>query len=92
MPKFTIEQPHALPTADVRKRLDTMNEKLSTKYGIEAKWTSDSKATFSRTGATGTLHIEPAKVSVSIDLAFMLSPMKSQIEGKIRDELVKALA
>lgn len=92
MPKFSIEHPHALPAPDVRQRLDRMSQQLSSKYGIDAKWSSDTRATFSRTGASGTIVCEPSKVVVSVDLSFALTPMKGQIETRIRDELQKALA
>ena len=92
MAKLTIEHPHALPPAEVKKRLDVLNEKLSTKYGIEAKWKSDTEATFKRTGATGTLLSQPGKVVVNLDLSFLLSPMKDQVEGRIKQELARVLA
>ena len=92
MPKFTIEHPHALPPTDVKQRLDKLSERLSSKYGIDAKWSSDTRASFSRTGASGTISCEPSKVVVFVDLSFALTPMKGQIEGRIRDELVRALS
>jgi putative polyhydroxyalkanoate system protein len=92
MPKFTIEHPHSLPATEVKQRLDKLSERLSTKYGIDAKWSSDTRATFNRAGASGSIVCEPNKVSVNVDLTFMLSAMKGQIESRIRDELAKALA
>ena len=92
MPKITIEQPHALPPAEARQRLDKLNEKLASKYGIHAKWTSDTKATFDRTGATGSIACEAGRVVVHVDLSFALSMMKGQVETRIREELKKALA
>lgn len=91
MPKFTISQPHALPSDEVRKRLDAMRERLSTKYGIDAQWTSDTQATFDRTGASGTIQCFADKVEVFVDLSFLLTAMKDQIESRIRSELQKAL-
>jgi putative polyhydroxyalkanoate system protein len=92
MPKFSIEHPHKLPPTDVKQRLDQLSARLSSKYGIDAKWSSDTRATFSRTGASGSIVVEPSKVTVHVDLSFALTPMKSQVESRIRDELAKALA
>ncbi len=92
MPKFTVSQPHALPADEVRKRLDTLRDRLSTKYGIDAQWKTATEAVFDRTGASGTIQCFPDKVEVSVDLSFFLGAMKDQIESRIRTELQKVLA
>ena len=91
MPKMTIEKSHQLPADEVRKRLDSLSETLSTKYGIDAEWKSNTEAVFKRTGASGSIHCLADKVVVNVDLSFALTPMKSQVEGRIRHELEKAL-
>lgn len=92
MPKVTVEQTHALSQDEVKKRLDAMNERLSAKFGLDARWTSDTQATFKQTGASGSIHCAPGRVVVMVDLSFALTLMKSRIEIRIRDELGKALA
>ena len=92
MPKVVIEHPHALDAVEVRKRLDTLSEKLSSKYGIDAHWKNDTEATFKRTGASGSIVCHPGKVVVHVDLSIMLSPMKGQVETRIKSELEKVLA
>lgn len=92
MPKFTIEHQHALAAAEVKQRLDTLNQRLSTKYGIAAQWKSETEATFKRTGASGSISVHPGKVVVAVDLSMLLSPMKSEVESRIRRELENALA
>jgi putative polyhydroxyalkanoate system protein len=91
MPKLQIVHPHALEPAEVRRRLDALNRTLADKYGIEARWTSDSEAEFKRTGASGFIRTLADRVVVDIDLSFALSPVKSKVEGRIRDELKRAL-
>jgi putative polyhydroxyalkanoate system protein len=91
MPKLTIEQPHALPHPEVRQRLSTLEERLATKYGIEAKWVSDTHAEIKRTGATGFIRCTSDRVVVEIDLSFALSPVKSKVESRVREELARAL-
>ena len=92
MPKVVIEQSHSLDASEVRKRLDTLSEKLSSKYGIDAHWKNDNEATFKRTGASGSIVCQPGKVTVNVDLSLVLSPMKHQVETRIRSELEKVLA
>ena len=92
MPKFTIEHPHTLSPADVKARLDKLNHRLSTKYGIDSQWKSPTEATFKRTGASGSITCHPGKVVVAVDLSMLLGPMKSEVESRIRRELEKALA
>ena len=92
MPKMSIEKAHALPPEEVRKRLDALSQTLSDKYGIVSEWKSETEAVFKRTGASGSIHCLADKVVVNVDLSFALTPMKSQVEGRIRHELEKALA
>jgi putative polyhydroxyalkanoate system protein len=91
MPKLTIEQSHDLEPAQVRTRLEALNARLAEKYGLDAKWKSDTEAVFDRTGATGTIQVRPGKVQINIDLSFALTPLRSKIETRIREELAKAL-
>src|SRR5262249_58125456 len=52
MAKLNIEQTHALPVDEVKKRLQGLADKLAEKYGIQAKWTSDRQADIKRTGVS----------------------------------------
>jgi putative polyhydroxyalkanoate system protein len=92
MPKLHIEHPHSLEPAEVKQRLDSLSARLAQKYGIDAQWKSDTEATFKRTGASGTIRCHPDKVAIDVDLSFALTPMKGQVESRIRDELSRALA
>ena len=53
MAKLNIEQAHALPLDEVKRRLQELADRLSAKYGIDAKWTSDREAKLKRTGVSG---------------------------------------
>ncbi len=92
MPKLTIEQPHSLPIAEAKQRLQTLSDQLATKYGIAAKWTSDREAEIKRTGVTGKIVCAETKVSILLDLSFTLTPLKGTIEERVRAELKKALS
>ena len=92
MAKLKIEQNHELEPAEAKRRLTELQARLAQKYGIEGKWVSDSEAHIARTGAKGTIKNEPGRVTVELDLNFLLSPMKEKIENRVRQELVTALA
>ena len=92
MAKLNIEQAHALPIDEVKKRLQELADRLSAKYGIDAKWTSDREASLKRTGVSGLIKIAEDKVAVLLDLSFALSPVKGKIQERIERELKSALA
>lgn len=92
MPKLTIAHPHKLDSGEVKQRLEKLNQQLSSKYGISATWTTPTRATFNRTGASGSIECGTDRVVVNVDLSFALSPVKGKVEERIRSELAKALA
>ncbi|HEX6836518.1 MAG TPA: polyhydroxyalkanoic acid system family protein [Polyangia bacterium] len=92
MAKLNIEQAHALPLDEVKRRLQELADRLSAKYGIDAKWTSDREATLKRTGVSGLIKVGEDKVAVLLDLSFALLPMKGKIQERIARELKSALA
>jgi putative polyhydroxyalkanoate system protein len=92
MAKLNIEQTHALPVEEVKKRLQALADKLSEKYGINAKWVSDREAEVKRTGVSGKITCNESKVTVFLDLSFMLNPLKEKIESRVRRELETCLA
>jgi putative polyhydroxyalkanoate system protein len=92
MAKLAIEQAHALPLDEVKKRLEEVANKLSAKYGIDAQWIGDREASLKRTGVSGTIKLLENKVSVLLDLSFALLPLKGKIQERIEHELQTALA
>jgi putative polyhydroxyalkanoate system protein len=92
MAKLNIEQAHALPIDEVKRRLQELADRLSAKYGIDAKWTSDREATLKRTGVSGVIKVAEDKVAVLLDLSFALLPVKGKIQERIERELKSALA
>lgn len=92
MAKLNIEQAHALPLDEVRRRLHELAERLSTKYGIDAEWTSEREAKLKRIGVSGVITLAEDKVAVFLDLSFALLPMKGKIQERITRELKSALA
>ncbi|HZS38387.1 MAG TPA: polyhydroxyalkanoic acid system family protein [Polyangia bacterium] len=92
MPKLTIEQTHGLPLDEVKKRLQALADRLSAKYGIDARWISDREAAVKRTGVTGKISCSETKVTVVLDLSFVLSPLAGKVESRVKQELAQALA
>ncbi len=92
MAKLNIEQAHSLPLDEVKRRLEALADRLSAKYGIDAKWTSDREASLKRTGVSGIITLAEDKVAVLLDLSFALLPMKGKIQERIARELKSALA
>jgi putative polyhydroxyalkanoate system protein len=92
MAKLSIEQAHALPLDEVKKRLQALADRLGEKYGIESRWVSDREANIKRIGAKGKISCTEALVTVSLDLSFALLPLKHKIEERIRRELAESLA
>jgi putative polyhydroxyalkanoate system protein len=92
MAKLNIEQAHALPVDEVKKRLQSLADRLSEKYGISARWISDREADIKRTGVSGKITCGENKVTVFLDLSFVLNPLKEKIETRVKKELETALA
>ena len=91
MPKIMIEESHSLPPTEVRRRLEAMSAELSSQYGIDSHWISETEAEIKRTGATGKISCTDSRVCVSLDLSFALSPLKGKIEAGVRSKLKKTL-
>jgi len=87
MPKLNIEQQHNLPMDEVKKRLQALADRLGAKYGIEARWVSDTEANVKRTGVSGRITCTADKVTVFLDLNFALTPLKSKVENRVRQHL-----
>jgi putative polyhydroxyalkanoate system protein len=91
MPKIDLSQSHALPIAEVRRRVDEVKGELESKYGLACKWDSDTQMSVSGKGVTGTIKVQPAVVAVNLDLSFLLSPMKGKIEERLKTQLAAKL-
>jgi len=87
MPKVEISQTHNVTAEEARKRIETLNKELGDKYGLTSRWQSDTEAQVERTGAKGTIRVEPNRVHVFLDLSFAMTPVKGTIEKRIKEEL-----
>jgi putative polyhydroxyalkanoate system protein len=89
MPRIDITQPVHVPPEEARRRLERFQGDLQERFGLVPTWVSPTEAEVSRSGASGTLKIEPSQVRVHIDLSFALSPLRGRIESEIRRRLVE---
>jgi len=80
---------HSLDDATARERAEEIAGKLKEKYGIGYNWQSDNALAFKGKGVTGRVELAPGAVSVSVDLALMLRPMKGKITEAIDKQLDK---
>jgi putative polyhydroxyalkanoate system protein len=89
MPRIDIAQRIDVPPEEARRRLERFQSELDERFGLLPQWTSPTEAEVSRSGASGTLRIEPSQVRVHIDLSFALSPLRGRIESEIRRRLAE---
>jgi putative polyhydroxyalkanoate system protein len=91
MPKINIDHAHTLGREEAKKRLQGVADKLASKYGVDACWTSDNESTLKGTGFSGKITCNDQNVTVFLDLSFALTPVKGKIEERIRAELKSSL-
>jgi putative polyhydroxyalkanoate system protein len=91
MPKIDIHQPHQLPIADARSRVDRVASRMREKFAMESRWDGDT-LTFTRAGVKGTIAVGATSVDVHAELGMMLAPLKGMVEQEIRRKLEEQLA
>jgi putative polyhydroxyalkanoate system protein len=89
MPSIDITQPIHVPPEEARRRLDTFQAELQQRFGLAPAWKTPTLVEVSRTGASGSLRIEPSRIAVHIDLSFALTPLRGRIESEIRRRLAE---
>ena len=89
MPSIDIAQPIHVPPEEARRRLDTFRAELQERFGLTPAWTTPTLIEVRRTGASGSLRIEPSRIAVHIDLSFVLTPLRGQIESEVRRRLAE---
>jgi putative polyhydroxyalkanoate system protein len=86
MPRINIRRPHRLSTAEAHSVVDQVAARMQEKFGMQGAWQGDVLA-FSRSGASGTIAVEPEVIEVTVELGMMLSPLRGMIEQEIRRKL-----
>lgn len=91
MPKISMHKTHSLTNDQAREKVNQLAVSLKDKYGLSGSWAGD-RFEFKRTGVSGFVKLEEKKVSVEVDLSFMLSPLKGQVEEALKQKLEKEFA
>lgn len=91
MPKIRVEHPHSMDVAEVRRRMDQALEDLKNRHDLKVTWEGDRRAKLKRTGVEGFAEIKDNSVIVDLDLSFVLSPLKSKIESRLKEKLAQNL-
>ncbi len=91
MPKINMQKTHSLTTDQAREKVNQLAASLKEKYGLSGSWAGN-RYEFKRTGVTGFVKLEEKKVSVEVDLSFVLSPLKGKVEEAVRQKLDQEFA
>ena len=89
MATIEMSRNHQLGKAEARKRAEQILTKMSSSYGITGAWSGD---IFSITApAKGAFTVAETAVQITLDLPFLLRPLKGKIESKITEEFDRTL-
>lgn len=83
MPTIVVRRQHDLGLTKARSLAQTMARRLKDDFGGSFTWNGD-VLNFERTGASGSVAVTKDDVRVKVELGFLLSPLRSQIEREIR--------
>jgi len=89
VPRFEITQPTSVSPEEARRRLDQLNAGLRDRHGLDPVWVSPTEVRIKRSGASGTLRIEPGSIRVQVELSFLLGAVRGEIESRIKHELAE---
>jgi putative polyhydroxyalkanoate system protein len=90
MAKISITRSHALGLAGAKQAIDTIGADLAAKYQVTHQWAGNTLKV-SRSGLDGTLEVTDTTVIINLNLGFLLSAVKGQIENAINAELDQRL-
>ena len=82
MSTIVVRRTHALGLAEAKRLAETVAKQLRKDYGGSFTWHGDDLH-FERTGASGSLAVSKNDFQVRVELAFLLSALRSRIEQEI---------
>jgi putative polyhydroxyalkanoate system protein len=88
MARVNVSQDHNKTEDEVREIVNRMTDDLKNRYGINPNWQGDNLVKFKRSGVSGQLQISESKVTIDLDIGFLLSAYA----GKIKSELTTMMA
>ena len=91
MPSISISRAHALPHRKARDAAERIAKDLKARFGLDYAWDGDD-VTFQRPGVSGRMHVGKKDVALDVQLGFLLTAIKPQIEREIHAQLDKLFA
>lgn len=91
MKVIDVTREHDLDHDTVRRRAETLADRLKQKVAIEWWWNGD-RIEFTRRGASGHVEVSARRVHVVIELGLLLRPLAGKVESKVEQYLDEALA
>ena len=81
---IVVHRNHDLGLAAARRLAESMARRLQREHGGTFSWAGN-ELVFKRTGASGRVAVAKDTFEISVQLSFLLSPLRSRIEREIRD-------
>ena len=82
MSRLSIRRAHALPSADLRARIDRAALKLTERFGAKCHWQGD-VLRIEHASVTGAVTLHPGEILVEATLGFPLAMFRARAEAEI---------
>jgi putative polyhydroxyalkanoate system protein len=80
---IVVRRNHDLGLTAARRLAESMARRLQREHGGTYTWAGNDLV-FKRTGASGRVAVAKDTLEISVELSFLLSPLRSRIEREIR--------
>ncbi len=91
MTTIHIQRKHRLAPNELRRHVDALADDLQRKLSAKYHWEGDTLH-FSRTGASGTITLDPEQLEIQIKLGLLLRPFTNAVEQSVSEYLDEYLA
>ncbi len=88
MPTISIQRKHKLDHKKAKAAAEKIANDLHKRFELVCAWDGDNVA-FQRPGVSGDMRVGKSDVELNVQLSFLMTPLKGQIENAIRGELDK---
>ncbi len=86
MPTISIQRRHALEQKKAKAAARKIAADLHQRFNLECTWDGDN-VSFQRPGLSGEMRLGKNEVELTVQLSFLMTPLKGPIEKAIRHEL-----
>ena len=91
MPSISISRAHALSHKKAKDAAERIAKDLKARFGLDYAWDGDD-VTFQRPGVSGRMRVGRKEVALDVQLGFLLTAIKPQIEREIHAQLDQLFA